>query len=75
MTTTAGCGSCDYLEHLVQFEDSEACVAGAMPAKEFLDVGAAIREKPTKGHVAFFAETTHKFGPVEYGLSTQIRQE
>jgi PhoPQ-activated pathogenicity-related protein len=32
-------------------------------------------EKPTKGHVAFFAETTHKFGPVEYGLSTQIRQE
>ena len=32
-------------------------------------------EKPASGHVAFFAEATYPFGPVEYGLSTQIRQE
>jgi PhoPQ-activated pathogenicity-related protein len=32
-------------------------------------------EKPTSGHVAFFAEATYTFGPLEYGLSTQIRQE
>ena len=31
--------------------------------------------KPTSGHVAFFAETTHEFGPLEYGLSTQMRQK
>lgn len=31
--------------------------------------------KPTTGHVAFFAEATYEFGPLEYGLSTQIRQE
>jgi len=30
---------------------------------------------PAAGHVAFFAETTHEFGPLEYGLSTQIRQK
>jgi PhoPQ-activated pathogenicity-related protein len=32
-------------------------------------------KKPTSGHVAFFAEATHEYGPVEYGLSTQIRQQ
>ena len=32
-------------------------------------------EKPATGHVAFFGEATYEFGPVEYGLSTQIRQE
>jgi PhoPQ-activated pathogenicity-related protein len=32
-------------------------------------------EKPTTGHVAFFSEVTHQFGPLEYGLSTQIRQK
>jgi PhoPQ-activated pathogenicity-related protein len=32
-------------------------------------------EKPDSGHVAFFAEATYTFGPLEYGLSTQIRQE
>jgi PhoPQ-activated pathogenicity-related protein len=32
-------------------------------------------EKPASGHVAFFAEAIYRFGPVEYGLSTQIRQE
>jgi len=32
-------------------------------------------EKPAKGHVAFFAEVTHQFGPLEYGLSTQIREQ
>jgi PhoPQ-activated pathogenicity-related protein len=32
-------------------------------------------EKPVTGYVAFFAEATYKFGPLEYGLSTQIRQE
>jgi PhoPQ-activated pathogenicity-related protein len=32
-------------------------------------------EKPAKGHVAFFAEATHQHGSIEYGLSTQIRQE
>jgi PhoPQ-activated pathogenicity-related protein len=31
--------------------------------------------KPKTGHVAFFSEVTHQFGPLEYGLSTQIRQE
>ena len=31
--------------------------------------------KPATGHVAFFAEATYEFGPLEYGLSTQIRQE
>jgi PhoPQ-activated pathogenicity-related protein len=30
--------------------------------------------KPSSGHVAFFAEVTHQFGPLEYGLSTQMRQ-
>ena len=30
--------------------------------------------KPASGHVAFFAEATHEFGPLEYGLSTQMRQ-
>ncbi len=32
-------------------------------------------KKPASGHVAFFAEATHEYGPLEYGLSTQIRQE
>jgi PhoPQ-activated pathogenicity-related protein len=32
-------------------------------------------DKPASGHVAFFAEATYTFGPLEYGLSTQIRQE
>jgi PhoPQ-activated pathogenicity-related protein len=32
-------------------------------------------EKPEKGHVAFFGEATYEFGPLKYGLSTQIRQE
>ncbi|MCI0492547.1 MAG: PhoPQ-activated pathogenicity-related family protein, partial [Planctomycetes bacterium] len=32
-------------------------------------------EKPATGHVAFFAEATYAFGPIEYGLSTQMRQE
>jgi PhoPQ-activated pathogenicity-related protein len=32
-------------------------------------------EKPKAGHVAFFSEVTHRFGPLEYGLSTQIRQK
>lgn len=32
-------------------------------------------EKPSQGHVAFFAEATYEFGPLKYGLSTQIRQE
>lgn len=32
-------------------------------------------EKPSKGHVAFFADATYEFGPLEYSLSTQIRQE
>jgi PhoPQ-activated pathogenicity-related protein len=32
-------------------------------------------EKPATGHVALFGEATYPFGPIEYGLSTQIRQE
>lgn len=32
-------------------------------------------KKPATGHVAFFAEATYSFGPLEYGLSTQMRQE
>jgi PhoPQ-activated pathogenicity-related protein len=32
-------------------------------------------EKPASGHVAFFSEVTHQYGTLEYGLSTQIRQE
>jgi PhoPQ-activated pathogenicity-related protein len=32
-------------------------------------------KKPASGHVAFFAETTNEYGPLEYGLSTQIRQQ
>jgi hypothetical protein len=32
-------------------------------------------DKPASGHVAFFGEATYTFGPLEYGLSTQIRQE
>jgi PhoPQ-activated pathogenicity-related protein len=32
-------------------------------------------EKPATGHVAFFAEATYEFSPVDYSLSTQIRQE
>ena len=31
--------------------------------------------KPASGHVAFFAEATHEFGPLKYGLSTQMRQQ
>jgi PhoPQ-activated pathogenicity-related protein len=32
-------------------------------------------KKPETGHVAFFAEATYSLGPLEYGLSTQIRRE
>jgi PhoPQ-activated pathogenicity-related protein len=32
-------------------------------------------EKSKSGHVAFFAEADYAFGPLEYGLSTQMRQE
>lgn len=32
-------------------------------------------ERPATGHVAFFAEADYEFGPLEYGLSTQMRQE
>ncbi len=32
-------------------------------------------EQPASGHVAFFAEATYPFGPIEYNLSTQMRQE
>jgi len=32
-------------------------------------------DKPASGQVAFFAEATYEFGPLQYGLSTQIRQE
>jgi PhoPQ-activated pathogenicity-related protein len=32
-------------------------------------------EKPESGYVAFFAEATYGFGPIEYALSTQMRQE
>jgi PhoPQ-activated pathogenicity-related protein len=32
-------------------------------------------KKPASGHVAFFAEATYEYGPLEYGLSTQMRQE
>jgi PhoPQ-activated pathogenicity-related protein len=32
-------------------------------------------EKPATGHVAVFGEATYEFGPIQYGLSTQIRQE
>jgi PhoPQ-activated pathogenicity-related protein len=32
-------------------------------------------DKPATGHVAFFAEATYEFSPVDYRLSTQIRQE
>jgi hypothetical protein len=32
-------------------------------------------DKPASGHVAFFAEATYEYGPLEYSLSTQIRQE
>jgi PhoPQ-activated pathogenicity-related protein len=32
-------------------------------------------DRPASGHVAFFGEATYTFGPAEYGLSTQIRQE
>jgi PhoPQ-activated pathogenicity-related protein len=31
--------------------------------------------KPASGHVAFFAEGTYEFGPLEYGLSTQMREQ
>jgi PhoPQ-activated pathogenicity-related protein len=32
-------------------------------------------DKPESGHVAFFAEARYTFGPIEYALSTQMRQE
>ena len=32
-------------------------------------------DKPDSGHVAFYAEATYEFGPLSYGLSTQIRRE
>lgn len=32
-------------------------------------------DKPESGHVAFFGEADYEFGPIEYGLSTQIRQQ
>jgi PhoPQ-activated pathogenicity-related protein len=35
----------------------------------------ALVKKPETGHVAFFAEATYGLGQLEYGLSTQIRQE
>ncbi len=35
----------------------------------------ALVDRPENGHVAFYAEATYPFGPLEYGLSTQIRVE
>jgi len=35
----------------------------------------AFVEQPEKGHIAFFGEATYPFGPLDYGLSTQIRVE
>jgi PhoPQ-activated pathogenicity-related protein len=32
-------------------------------------------EKPTSGHIAFFAEATFTFNTLDFGLSTQMRQE
>jgi PhoPQ-activated pathogenicity-related protein len=32
-------------------------------------------EKPKIGHVAFYAEAIYPFGPLQYSLSTQIRQQ
>jgi PhoPQ-activated pathogenicity-related protein len=32
-------------------------------------------ERPSSGHVAFFAEARYSFGELEYALSTQMRQE
>jgi PhoPQ-activated pathogenicity-related protein len=32
-------------------------------------------EKPETGYVAFFGEATYEFGPLQYSLSTQMRQE
>jgi PhoPQ-activated pathogenicity-related protein len=32
-------------------------------------------ERPASGHVAFYAEANYEFGPLTYGLSTQIRQQ
>lgn len=32
-------------------------------------------DKPESGHVAFFAEASYEYGPLTYGLSTQMRQE
>jgi PhoPQ-activated pathogenicity-related protein len=32
-------------------------------------------DRPRSGHVAFYAEATYGFGPIAFGLSTQIRDE
>jgi PhoPQ-activated pathogenicity-related protein len=32
-------------------------------------------EKPKSGHVAFFVESVYELGPLQYSLSTQIRQQ
>jgi fatty-acyl-CoA synthase len=36
--------SCGYVEHLVQFDDADSLVAGALPASALIDVGTATRD-------------------------------
>ena len=35
----------------------------------------ALVDRPKSGHVAFYAEATYEYGPISYGLSTQLRDE
>jgi PhoPQ-activated pathogenicity-related protein len=48
--------------------------ATLVPADNHGDYVARV-ERPTSGHVAFFAEATYEFGRLNYGISTQVRQE
>ncbi len=48
--------ACGYIEHLVQCTEGNPCVAGAMSAKEFYDIGSATRNDPAL--LKRFEETT-----------------
>ena len=47
------------------------------PEPEQTEHGAFVAQvpRPESGHVAFYAEAIFEFGPISYGLTTQIRRE
>jgi fatty-acyl-CoA synthase len=48
--------SCGYVQHLIQFEDADRCIDGAIPATALFEVGSAARDNPNL--VRKYEETT-----------------